>query len=249
MRVFSQALRRITSAPCRGKSAYSRLCASVLPVLCACSLQAQPDTSVDAVTLKGGQVFCLRAGESAVLTNTLEMPFEVEVQTNGTFTVAKGKERTLAEGQTIRNDGWLINANGSLEPVFDHISMRAGRVTIVRDGVAMPVKETLSFPNNLRISPDASCVYPSGARTRLADGQFFRMDGSSIPGKDSVTLKNGRVVALRDGSLIPLTPVQILGMADGTRVQGDGLITKRDGSTFQLKEGETVFFEARATRQ
>ena len=69
------------------------------------------------------------------------------------------------------------------------------------------------------------------------------MDGTVIPAKDTATLINGRVVVQKDGSLIPLSPVQIMGMSDGTRVRGDGTITKRDGSTSQLREGRTVLIE------
>jgi hypothetical protein len=247
--VLTQPREEFSTKPQQEISTWTRRCGWLLPLLCAASLQAQPDTSVDAVTLKGGQVWCLRAAQLDVLTNSLEMTFDVEVISNGVFTVAKGKERVLAEGQTIRKDGWLINADASMQPVFDHVSMRAGQAIVVRDGQAMPLTDTMTFPNKLVICSDGSCIYPSGTRTRLADGQFFRMDGSSIPGKDAVTFKNGRVVAMRDGGFIPLNSVQIIGMADGTRVRGDGLLTRRDGTTVQLTEGQTIFFEARAVRQ
>jgi hypothetical protein len=81
------------------------------------------------------------------------------------------------------------------------------------------------------------------------DGQLFRLDGTAIVPKDTVTLKNGRVVVQRDGSLISLSPVQIMGMNDGTRVRGDGLIQNPDGTTVQLHEGQTILVEGVIVRR
>ena len=47
----------------------------------------------------------------------------------------------------------------------------------------------------------------------------------------------------KEGTLIRLAPVQIMGMNDGTRVRGDGLIQKGDGTTIQLHEGQTILIE------
>jgi hypothetical protein len=78
---------------------------------------------------------------------------------------------------------------------------------------------------------------------RLMDGQLFRMDGTPVDAKDTATLKNGVVVVQKDGSLIRLAPVQIMGMNDGTRVRGDGQVQKPDGTTSQLREGQTILIE------
>src|SRR5256886_4040985 len=58
------------------------------------------------------------------------------------------------------------------------------------DGQAGTITEPMTFPNNLTISPDGSCVYPNGNRSRLADGQLFRLDGTSIPGDRKSTRLN-----------------------------------------------------------
>ena len=118
--------------------------------------------------------------------------------------------------------------------------MQNGHVIVVRDGEATTLTEPMRFPNNLNIAPDGSCNYPDGSSSRLADGQVFRLDGTTIPAKDAVTLKNGRVVVQKDGTLIPLSSGQIMGMNDGTRVYGDGQIQKQDGTTTQLHEGQTI---------
>jgi hypothetical protein len=218
-------------------------CSGFLAFICAPSLQAQTDSSADGVTAKGENVYCIRGEQLEVLTGNLKFPFDIEVNTNGYFTVASGQERKLEEGQVLRRDGWLLNQDGSTWPVFDYVAMKDGKVIVVRDGQTEALTESRTFPNKLSISPDGSCVYPDGSHAHLADGQLFQLDGTAIPTKDTVTLKNGRVVVQKSGTLIPLLPAQTMGMNDGTRVQGDGTIVNRDGTITRLHEGQTVLVE------
>jgi len=210
------------------------------------SLQAQTDKSVDGVTVRNQIVYAMHGTQLDELTDNLKLPCDVEVNTNGYFKVGDGHERKLEEGQVLRSDGWLLNQDGSLWPVHDYVTMKAGKVIVVRDGQAETVTKTMTFPNHLSISPDGSCVYPNGGNARLADGQIFQLDGSSIPSKDTVTLKDGKVVVQKSGTLITLAPAQIMGMNDGSRVQGDGTIKNRDGTTTQLHEGQTVLVDGAA---
>jgi hypothetical protein len=218
-------------------------CLGFLSIVCAPSLQAQTDNPVDGVTVKGDRVYCIRGEQMEVLKDNLELSPDIEVNTNGYFNVASGRERKLEEGQVLRSDGWLLDQDGSTWPVFDYVAMKEGKVIVVRDGQAETLTAPMTFPNSLKIAPDGSCVYPGGSSAHLADGQLFRLDGSSIPTKDTVTLKNGRVVVQKSGTLITLLPSEIMGMNDGTRVQGDGTIVNRDGTANRLIEGHTVLVE------
>jgi hypothetical protein len=190
-----------------------------------------------------GKMYALQGDQVVSLTTNIHLPFEVEVSTNGTFTVSKGKDRKLEEGQVLRRDGWLVKPDGSVQPVIDHLAMIAGRAMLVRDGQAETLTQTLTFPNQLRVDPDGACLYPDGRRTRLMDGELFRMDGTVVPTLDAATLIKGRVVLQRKGSLITLQPVQIMGMSEGTKVFGTGSIEKPDGTTIELREGETILIE------
>ena len=107
----------------------------------------------------------------------------------------------------------------------------------------------MTFPNGLVVAPDGWCRYPSGNRARLADGQLFRLDGESVRVQDTATIKDGRLVLQKDGSLIFRVPPQITGMCNGTRVRWDGVILNPDGSTTRLQDGETVLLEGRASRR
>ena len=218
-------------------------CLCFLSSICAPLLQAQSDNTADGVTMKDGKVYKILGEQLVELEDLVKLPFDVEVNTNGTFKVADGKERGLGEGQIIRSDGWLVGPDGSIQPVFDHVTMQAGRVMVVRDGQAAPLAETMTFPNNLVIQPDGMCTYTQGGTSRLQDGQLFRMDGAGVTAKDAATLKNGRVVVQRGGSLINLNPGQIMGMNDGGRVYGNGQVERRGGAPTQMREGQTVLFD------
>jgi hypothetical protein len=223
-------------------------CSGFLLALGVALLQAQTDSSVDAATLRGKQLCVLLEGQWEPTTNSVKLPFDIEINTNGMFTVAGGSERILADGQVIRKDGNLVDPSGAIQPVFDHVAMLGATVMVVRDGKAEALTETTTFANNLTISPDGSVIYPSGNRSRLADGQVFRLDGTSVPAKDSVSLKDGQVVVSRGGKLLPLGPTQYTGMSDGSKVQGDGTLTMPDGTVQSLAEGQTILFEGAAAR-
>lgn len=219
------------------------ICTLLLIVGCAPSLLAQAGDSADSVTFKKEKVYTVRGEQQQEITENLKFPLDVEITTNGTFTVGKGKERKFTEGQILLRDGWLITPGGSFEPVMDHVVMQAGRVLLVRDGKSEPLTQSLTFPNNTGITPDGYFGYPNGRQVRLSDGEWFQLDGTPIATKDAVTLINGQVMLQKDGSLIPLAPVQIMGMNDGTRVHGDGTIEKFNGPSFKLRAGQTVLID------
>jgi hypothetical protein len=212
-------------------------------LVCLPSFPARAGNDVEAVTVKDKNVFALRGDQREALTGELNFPDKVTVSTNGSFKVAQGKERNLQEGQVLRRDGWLVNPDGSVQPVVDHLGIRNARAYVVRDGQSTPLKETMVFPNGMSVATDGYGSGLPGGRNRLLDGQLFRLDGTVILGKDTVTLKNGSVVVQRDGTLIPVTAGRIMGMNDGTRVRGDGFIQKQDGSTLQLREGQTILID------
>src|SRR3974390_2790426 len=102
----------------------------LLVILGAPSFQARADDSAEGATVKDNKTYSVRGDRLEALTQNLTFPFEVEVGTNGDFQVAGGKKRSIQEGQIIRRDGWMLNPDGSVEPVFDHIAMKQGKVML-----------------------------------------------------------------------------------------------------------------------
>ena len=210
-------------------------------IVCALRLQAQGSGTPDAVTVKDNQVYAMYGDRMEVLTENIEFPSDVVVNTNGYFAVGDGKERKLLEGEVIRSDGWLVEPGGLIQPVFDHVAMIKTQVYVVRDGEATALKDTMVFSNKMSINPDGTGVNLPAGNLHLVDGQLFRLDGTVIPAMDSVSLINGRVVAQRYGSVVPpLLPGQMMAMDDGTEVFSDGTILKPNGTTFKLHEGQTI---------
>ena len=58
-----------------------------------------------------------------------------------------------------------------------------------------------------------------------------------------VTMKDGRVMTMRGGSLAPLE--EEITLSDGTRVQMDGTVVMNDGTSRVMTEGETLYMDGR----
>ena len=204
-------------------------------------LWAQANPSAEGVTCRTNRTQVQHGSEWTPLTDKMTMPGGIQVFTNCTFQVKAGKVRALKEGQVLRDDGFLLNADGSVMPVRDHIAMNNATVMVFKDGEGEALTATLVLPDGTGINPDGSYARPSGRHSRLVDGQLLTLDGTPIPGLDTISLRNGKVTVCKSGALIPLkSAIVIMGMYDGTRVRGDGLITAPDGSTRQLAEGQTI---------
>jgi len=206
-------------------------------------LAANVVSAMDYVTCYSNQTFVQFTGEWIPLTSELAMPGEITVFTNGTFQIKEGKVRELGEAQILRGDGNLLNPDGSSLPVFDHIVMK-GRVLVYKDGESETLSGPLTLADGSVIQPDGFYTRPSGRRSRLVDGQLLTPDGAVLSGADTIGLYNGRVVVYKVGALIPLFPQnKIMGMYDGTKVTGTGIVLTMGGAAFQLNEGQTITVE------
>jgi len=204
----------------------------------------QAISATDGVICRTNRSLQQRSGELTLLTAEMTMEGGIKVLTNGTFRVDEGKARRLKEGQILRSDGYLLNPDGSIMPVCDHIAMSAATVMVVKDGEGAALTAPLTLPDGSVINPDGTYTRPGGHYSRLVDGQLLTLEGASMSGLDTITLSNGKVVVYKSGAFIHLqSPVQIMGMYDGSRVRGDGLVTYKDGTTTQLTEGKTVTVE------
>jgi len=204
---------------------------------------AQGDAPADAVSCRTNRTLLESDGQLALLKGELSFSHDIKVFTNCTFKVNNGKVRALQEGQRLRSDGNLLQADGSIQPVFDHLAMTAGAVRLFQDGEGQALAERFTMPDGSMISPDGSYTRPTGRRSRLVDGQILALDGTVIPSQDTITLRDGQVVVSKSGTLLTLKSNEIMGLDDGRRVRGDGVILERDGSSTKLTEGEPVVVE------
>lgn len=195
---------------------------------------------VDRVTFKAGKVLAPVEGKLTETIADVSLPNSVVVKTNGVFTVGKGKARQMREGQTIDAQGMLTSPDGSVLPVFDHIVRRGGQVQISIDGEARPLSGEHRLPDGSKVLADGSIRTADGRLQRLLDGQLLRLDGSAVASTDTISITGGKVVLFKDGGRVELRRGQLMVMSDGSRVTGDGAVTKADGTKIVLKEGETL---------
>lgn len=197
-------------------------------------------TKAESATFKQGRVLYPDQGRQVEATNNLSVASDVIVHTNGVFNVKKGKDRQMLEGQIIDAQGMLTSRDGSVVPVVDHLVVKGGRVQLVKDGDGSPLTGEFALPDGSRISPDGSIKGRDGRLRRMLDGQLLKLDGSTIPVTDTVSLKDGKVVLFKDGATMELRHGQFMAMSDGTRVGGDGTVVRPNGTKVTVKEGEIL---------
>jgi hypothetical protein len=217
--------------------------AAILLLVALCIASKAAENAGERVMFKGGEVFLLQNGKPVALEKDLEFPKQIKISTNGTFTVNNGKPRAFAEGQILDREGMLTSPDGSVAPVVDHVTVKDGKVVIVRDGESQPLQQETTLANGTKLLPDGTLRTPDGGLKRLIDGQLLTLDGSVLAAKDSVSLQDGKVVVQKDGSLLKINPTQSIMMNDGTKVFGDGKVTKPDGTSIELTEGQIITIE------
>lgn len=181
-----------------------------------------------------------QGGKSVATTKDVSFSGEIVIKTNGTFKVSNGKVRQMREGQTIDAQGMLSSPDGSVVPVFDHLTLKSGRVQVVKDGDSKALAGEFILPDGARISPDGSLRARDGKLRRLLDGQLLKLDGTAVGVTDTISLNAGKVVLYKDGGRVEVRRGQVIAMSDGTRVSGDGSVVRPDGTKVSLKEGETI---------
>ena len=202
------------------------------------------DAPAESVTVRDGQLLLMKTGvPDEVVTNQLDLSASITVFTNATFAVAKGRPRALSAGEILDSNGLLTKASGAVGPVEDHYAMIKGKMHLVADGVTTPINRTVRCANGTTITPQGLINTPKGVSTRVQDGQWFKLDGTTIAARDSITLIQGKVVVQKDGTLLTIAPGRIIYMSDGTKVSGDGTYTKRGRNAVKLKEGEVVLIQ------
>ena len=211
-----------------------------------CSLFCLPATSpaetpAENVTVMAGVSQVEKDGEWIPLEKELDLASTIKVQTNGTFTVDGGKARALKEGQILRKDGYLLNPDGTMAPVYDRITAESiGVVTLFRDGAGTRLTQPYKLPDGTQVSPDGTMILPDGKLKRLVPGQMLKLNGDFLSAKDTVTMKDGTVYAQKEGVRYKIEPNRSFTMNDGTRVYGSGKIVGMDGSEQTLSEGEVI---------
>jgi len=209
---------------------------------------AAPASKVDKVQYQGSKVIVSPGSRILAAPEEVTLPFNIVVKTNGTYTVKEGSLRALQEGDSLGADGMLSKADGTITPVFDHVSRQRGRVRLFKDGQGSDPSEVLKLADGTAISPDGKIIVPNGSSRFLLDGEIFKLEGGVVAARDTITKQNGRVMVQKDGSTVPVEPGRSIMMNDGTKVLSDGTVIKANGEQSVLTEGQVITIEGVVAR-
>lgn len=207
------------------------------------ALIAAPLSGADKVQVQNGKLVVMQNGTATFAKTDVALPFAITIDTNGVYTVNRGKKRQLNEGETLDKNGMLLKSDGSITPVMDHVAMNRGRVVVMRDGELTDLKDQITLGDGSVITADAYITPKQGLKRRLLDGELFKLQGGNLPARDTVSLDNGRVTVQKDGSQLAVEPGRTITMNDGTKVYSDGTVVRFDGTQVKLQEGQTLVIE------
>ena len=205
------------------------------------------ELTFESVLVKDGKSYGRKGGQDTLLTNDVTFTGSIVISTNGTFKVGSGAERTLKQGQLLGNDGRLTDSDGSISPVFDHVTKKNNAIMVVKDGVATKLAAPLTLGNGNIVGPDGFLTV-NGSRRFIVEGQIIQLTGEKIEAVDTATIQNGQVIVQKDGQSYKVGPSSSITMNDGTRIFGDGRVRKLNGQESKLKEGEILRIEGVSTK-
>lgn len=202
--------------------------------------------AIDGVYMRDGALFHFDNGQKQKLVAPLRMGSEYEVRPDGQVLKATSALWHLSNGEMLFPDGSIMLADGSMSYLGDHYVQQAGKLIRVSGGKQTPVAAGHQLPNGIILKDYGRMLMPNGHISILQDGQILRADGEELPAWDTIQYHNGSVKLFKDGSLLSLPPNRLMIMNDGTKVWGNGAISRRtqqsgwDEVKFQLPEGAMV---------
>jgi hypothetical protein len=219
---------------------------------CADGVKAKKERFVlDHVLYKEGKVFITKDAETSLLLNDIALGNGSKVLKSGIVIKSNGSRIHLREGQRIALTGEEMT-DEKLEETFNpdknYLTMLHGKMWIVTDGKPANLKEDFVIKGKMLVKTDGFIHKSDGSKLlmkendRLSfDGVFISLDKRPIPGQlpnEYYIMKLGKIWSVIDGKPTKLNKGVLT--KEGTTVQLDGKITKKDKTQFVLKEGEKV---------
>jgi hypothetical protein len=85
-----------------------------------------------------------------------------------------------------------------------------------------------------------SCAAVKGQDSNL---MYLKSDTSARLAKDFILMRSGIMMVFQKGDSIAMTAVMTL--SDGSVVKQDGSVTRKNGDTLKLKDGEGIYLNGR----
>ena len=201
---------------------------------------------INGLLFEKGTLFRLNNGERSPVTSELAQGDGYRIQIDGLVRRNQETLGRLEEGEILFQDGSLMRADGSMTYIHDHYVQQRGQLLLVTGGKAAPVPVGHRLPNGIVIKDHGRMIMPNGYVSVLQDGQVLNPDGRELPAWDTIQFHRGTVSLFKDGSLLTLAPHRMMMMNDGTKVWGNGTISRRTRESnwnevkTQLPEGAVV---------
>ncbi len=201
---------------------------------------------ISGVVVQGGALFHWDNGVKTSISSPLRFGADYEIKPDGEVLRATSALWRLTEGQMLFHDGSILLDDGTMSYLEDHYIQQAGKLVKVSGGKQTVQAPGLRLPNGIIVREYGRMLMPNGYLSILQDGQVLRADGEELAAWDTIQFQNGTVTLFKDGSKLALAPGRLMVMNDGTKVWGNGMISRRtrlsnwDEVKFQLPEGAMV---------
>jgi hypothetical protein len=135
--------------------------------------------------------------------------------------------------------------NSECKVFKDGVVMRDGKLfTFDKNGTLLPLEEEKELSNGIKVSKTGEYKTSTGTKSKLKNGELLTSKGDMMILSDYIlkiegaSMKDGKVWISKDGATTLVEAPADFG--DGLKVNTDGNVTLKDGSSIVLKEGELI---------
>jgi len=211
--------------------------------------------TTDHYIFRGGKMMLVKDGEPQILQADITFPSGSKLLKHGHVVKKDGAKHILKEGEKLDiNGNFIVDKSKSDYDEKNHLVMKQAKVFQVKDGKEFPLTAEVLMPDWSKIYPDGTVEKQNGTKTKMKDGERFNMEGepmskistgttasTAAPANTSqtlITMKAGKLVILMSGKELPMSKERILN--NGTKIAIDGNVSRKDGTSFKMKEGDKV---------
>jgi hypothetical protein len=228
----------------------------------------------DHYVMRNGKVMLVRNGDPQSLVADVTLPNGNKLTKSGQMTHKNGEKHVLKEGETVNMEGNMMAAiPPSAYDERNYIAMKMGRMVQVKDGIDISLTSDVLMPDWSRIYPDGTIEKPNGSKTKLKEGERVNMEGEpmarlntgytgaplvatttkSVQGQKTTTttaVSSQTVIVMRSGKMVIQMGAKEVMMSkermlnNGTKIMLNGKVTRKDGSSFQMREGDKIDYNS-----
>lgn len=185
----------------------------------------------DGVVMKNGKMMTVKDGVKTDMSEDMTLKDGTKVTANGSVTSPDGETWMLKDGDFIDTDGTYMT-----RLVKDGVTMKDGKVMKITGGEKSEVSSELTLSDGTKVMSDGKVTSKDGKTWKLKNGDGILDDGRVLL-EGSVIMKDGKPMVVADCMAKPLKKEVSL---DGVKVRPDGAVTKKDGGTATLNEGDVI---------